>query len=289
MYQRILVTTGGSPWSHAAVTYAIALAARTDAELRILTVVTSEADTGRADRPVSAEPALASMEQKGEELLIHAAAHATRARVVYTTHAARGSIPAMIRQAALDEECDLIIMGARLAAGAHRPTLGSIVNAVAAQTPQPVLVVKATSELAEPFGHRLLVATGGSAWSEAAVDHAARLAEAFQLRLDVLHVAAESSGQRAGGSAAGGNQLLAKATERAAARGITAEGRLASGDIPETILSEAASASCSAMVFGTRGVTGWSRPRLGAIVNAVAPRTPMPVLIVKHFVAASAS
>jgi nucleotide-binding universal stress UspA family protein len=287
MYQRILVTTGGSPWSHAAVTYAIALAARTDAELRILTVITSEADTGRVDRPESAEPALTSMEQKGEELLIHAAAHATRARVVYTTHAARGSIPAMIQQAAVDEECDLIIMGARQATGVHRPTLGSIVNAVAAQTPQPVLVIKASSELAEPFGQRLLVATGGSAWSEAAVDHAVRLAETFQLPLNVLHVAAESPGQGAGRSAAGGNPLLSKATEQAATHGIAVEGTLASGDIPEAILAAATSAPCSAIVLGTRGVTGWSRPRLGAIVNAVAARTPLPVLIVKHFVSAS--
>ena len=41
MYKRILVATGGSPWSYTAVTYAIALAAYTGAELRTLTVLTS--------------------------------------------------------------------------------------------------------------------------------------------------------------------------------------------------------------------------------------------------------
>jgi nucleotide-binding universal stress UspA family protein len=285
MYQRILVTTGGSPWSQAAVTYAIALAARTDAELRILTVITSAAETGRVDRPVSADPTLITMEQQGEELLIHAAAHATRAQVVYTTHAARGSIPAMIQQVASDEACDLIVMGARQTSGTHRSTLGSIVNAVAAQTPQPVLVIKTSSELAEPFGHSLLVATGGSAWSEAAVDHASRLAETLQLPLQVLHVAADSAGQGAGHAADGGNPILSKATEQAAARGITVEGTLASGDIAAGILAAATHTPSSALVLGSRGVTGWSRPRLGAIVNAVAARTTAPVLIVKHFIA----
>jgi nucleotide-binding universal stress UspA family protein len=40
MYKRILVATGGSPWSDAAVAYAIRLAAGTDAEVCILSVLT---------------------------------------------------------------------------------------------------------------------------------------------------------------------------------------------------------------------------------------------------------
>ena len=39
MYTRILVATGGSPWSDAAVAYAIALATHMRAELCILTVL----------------------------------------------------------------------------------------------------------------------------------------------------------------------------------------------------------------------------------------------------------
>ena len=64
MYQRILVATGGSLWSDAALTYAIALAAHTGAELRVLTVLASrgmyatpdgmdEAATNRASSPAS--------------------------------------------------------------------------------------------------------------------------------------------------------------------------------------------------------------------------------------------
>ena len=43
MYERILVATGGSPWSDAAVAYAIAIAARTGGTLHILTVLTNPA------------------------------------------------------------------------------------------------------------------------------------------------------------------------------------------------------------------------------------------------------
>lgn len=43
MYQRILVATGGSPWSDAAVTYATEIAAKTSADLHILTVLMNPA------------------------------------------------------------------------------------------------------------------------------------------------------------------------------------------------------------------------------------------------------
>jgi nucleotide-binding universal stress UspA family protein len=286
MYQRILVATGGSPWSTAAVRYAAALAARTGAELRILTVLTSPEESGPADRPASAEPVLSSLAQQTQELLTQAAAHATRARVVSTTYAARGSIPATIQQTAVEEACDLIIMGARQMVGAQRRTLGGIVNAVAAQAAQPVMVIKTTSELAHPLGGRLLVATGGSPWSEVAVEHALQLAQGLQLELCVIHVEAGPWQQGNAPRPAAESPVLASVTTRAEALGMTCEGRLASGDIAEAILTTTSNTPCSAVVLGSRGVIGWSRPRLGAIVNAVAARTALPVLIVKHFVPA---
>ena len=42
MYKRVLVATGGSPWSDAAVSYAIAWTACTGAELRIFLTVMTE-------------------------------------------------------------------------------------------------------------------------------------------------------------------------------------------------------------------------------------------------------
>jgi nucleotide-binding universal stress UspA family protein len=286
MYQRILVATGGSPWSTAAVKYAAALAARTGADLRILTVLTPPEESGSADRPTSVEPVLSGLEQEAQELLTHAAAHATRASVVSTTHAARGSIPTTIQQTAVGEDCDLIIMGARQVVGAQRRTLGGIVNAVAAQATQPVMVIKAASELDRPMGGRLLVATGGSPWSNVAVEHALRLAQTFHLELCVLHVEEAPSQHGETRRPSGESPLLRSVTTRSEALGITCEEILASGNIAESILTTALKTPCSTIVLGSRGVIGWSRPRLGAIVNAVAARTVLPVLIVKHFVPA---
>ena len=170
--------------------------------------------------------------------------------------------------------------------GAQRRTLGGIVNAVAAQAAQPVMVIKTASELDRPLGRRLLIATGGSPWSDVAVEHALQRAQALQLALCVLHVEAGPSQPGDTGRPSAESPLLASVTTRAEALGITCEGRLASGDIAEAILTTAANTPCRALVLGSRGVIGWSRPRLGTIVNAVAARTALPVLMVKHFVSA---
>ena len=74
MYRRVLVATGGSPWSYTAVTYAIALAAYTGAELHILTVLTSAVTSYTTpDVLSSSELVLDSLERQGQALLAQAA------------------------------------------------------------------------------------------------------------------------------------------------------------------------------------------------------------------------
>jgi nucleotide-binding universal stress UspA family protein len=65
MYKRILVATGGSPWSDAAVTYAIALAAHLGAELRILTVLSGPMGYTMPDVMSSSELLVESVERQG--------------------------------------------------------------------------------------------------------------------------------------------------------------------------------------------------------------------------------
>jgi nucleotide-binding universal stress UspA family protein len=132
-----------------------------------------------------------SVEQEGKERLLRAATYATRVGVASITLLKWGNIPATILQTADAEACDLIILGSRGLTGWKRLMLGSISNVVAAKAPQPVLIVKQHSAGAPdaPLWRRVLVATGDSAWSEAAVEHAVRLAHAEQLEVCFLHVA----------------------------------------------------------------------------------------------------
>ena len=85
MYKRVLVATGGSPWSDAAVSYAIAWAVCTGAELRILSVLASPVAYTMPDVMSSSELLMESIERQGQELLDRVAAQAERAGVSYTT------------------------------------------------------------------------------------------------------------------------------------------------------------------------------------------------------------
>ena len=284
MYRRILVATGGSPWSHAALTYAIALAARMGAELRILTVLTLPSSYSADQNASSMNLVQGSIENAAQELLEEAADRAWRANVPYTTHYTWGPIPTTILQTATEGACDLIVLGSRRVAGCQRRTLGQIANVVAAQAPQPVLIVKRPLVPQALHGKRILVATGGSPWSEAAVSHTLMLAQSQDFEVCLIHVERDAPHTDAQSSRSKGKQLLAQTEARAAAAGIAYTGVLDAGSIPHTILAIARRQQCSAIIVVSRGVMGWKRPLLGHIASTVAARADLPVLIVKHFV-----
>lgn len=287
MYKRILVATGGSPWSDAAVAYATALATHMGAELRILTVLIVHAAYAMPDMVASSELVMESAERQGQELLEQAAERAASAGVAYATVCKWGNVSETILQTAAEEQCDLIALGSRLVTGRKRLWLGSIAGTVAAKAPQPVLVVKQPPPPAPAarLWRRVLVATGGSPWSDAAVDYTLTLARAQQLEVCLLHV--DSRRRRPANDAdtatAEEKGILTLAEARAAAAGVPYEAKLAYGDVTEAILETAASTACDAIVLGSRGLTGWKRLMLGSISNAVAVKAALPVLIVKRF------
>lgn len=276
MYTRILVAVGGSPWSNSALTYAVELAGRLWSELHILTVLTAPV-VGEDTRD---EPPMGLMrseiEKAAQELLDEAGDLARQAGVDYATHSMWGAIPLSILNTVSEAACDVIVMGTRHDAGRQREKLGYIVHTITANAPQPVLVVKRPLAPEALLGRRVLVATGGTPWSDYAVEHALGLAQVQGLGVCVLHVNQSQN-------LVEGHQLLERAEVWAAAAGVDYEGVIASGSVPEVILETAIAKACSAIILGTRSVAGWSRLNLGRIIDTVAARSTLPVLIVKPY------
>ena len=284
MYTRILIATGGSPWSDAAAAYAIALAAQMGAELCILTVLNVSGVYTMPDVMASSELLMESVEQQGQELLAHTTARATYAGVPHVALLKWGNVAETILQTAAEEQCDLIVLGSRGLSGFKRLMLGSISNAVAAKAQCPVLVIKQPPPATLRW-RRVLVATGGSPWSDAAVDHAIKLARAQQLEVCLLYVDQRRSRRMDSlfHLTSDGKNILALAEARAVAASVPYEVRSAQGDVAMTILATATEQHCDVIVLGSRGLTGFKRLMLGSTSNAVSATAPVPVLIVKRF------
>ena len=190
MYEHILVATGGSPWSDAAVAYAIAIAVRAGGTLHILTVLTNPAVYATPDVMGGSEVVAEIMERDGHALLARAAEQARQHEVACEVECRWGGVPEMILQTADESACDLLVLGAHMVTGWKRLRLGRITNAVASKAKQPVLVVKQPPDVTpgSPLGRRMLVATGGSPWSDAAVAYAIAIAERTGGTLHILTV-----------------------------------------------------------------------------------------------------
>lgn len=142
MFHKVLVATGGSPWSDKAVAYAVGLARDYDLELLILHVVTDAPPYFVAEAGTSFETLLAGNEEAGRDILADATARAREAGVSYATELAWGRVPEVVCQIAVERDCDLIVVGSRALTGFKRLMLGSISNAIASKAPCPVLIVK---------------------------------------------------------------------------------------------------------------------------------------------------
>jgi nucleotide-binding universal stress UspA family protein len=284
VYQRILVAIGESPWSEAAVAYAIALAQCTNAELCLLTVLNMPASHTTSDKMQFFDLVMDVVKREGELRLRHAMDMATRAEVAHTpvcrwdTH-----ISQAILQTATEEKCGLIVLGSAPITGGKRLRLSRVAQAVAANARQPTLVIKPplfAQAVALPW-QRVLVAVDNTPWSEAAIAHAVSLAHAQRGRVCFLHVDRARRQRGNDPAASAGKHLLTLAAAYAAAAGVMYETRLARGDRVEEILRTARQAQCEAIILGVGSrPASLRRPRSPSF--AVVTATRLPILIVKH-------
>ena len=286
MYHRILVATDGSPWADAAVDYAITLAAYPGAELYVLTVLPTSLAWGHMSEDVGAiDFIIEAVERRSQTLLARVVASAAHLDVICKPMCTWGAVAETILHTASVENCDLIVLGSRQVNGWKRRMLGGTCNAVAAKASQPVLIVKQPplSAFDFPLWRRLLVATGESPSSDAAVAHAITLAQTEAVALQLLHVESSrpSQGDHRVMSCSEGERTLIVTEARATAAGVLSEPCLAAGHITNTILETASDRRCDVIILGSRGWSGWKRLMVGSIANAVAARSALPILIVK--------
>lgn len=137
--QRLLVAVADSPASLAAVRTAVDLAARLQAELRVVHVVRDGAV--RVALGPAAPELSARREAAADSVLRHAAKLAERAGVPVTTVRETGDVCSRVIAQADAWPADLIVLGRTTRPGAGEPFIGAHAQRVLEFSDRPVLVV----------------------------------------------------------------------------------------------------------------------------------------------------
>lgn len=135
---------------------------------------------------------------------------------------------------------------------------------------------------------RLLLPTDGSEAAEAALDHAVRLARAFDASVHVLSVvepipAVEMDAAIVHERLSESAQLaVERACERLDAAGVPHESSVRDGSAHRSILAAADDTAADLILMGTHGRTGVGRVLLGSVTERVVRNADAPVMTVRH-------
>lgn len=277
-YEKILLATDFSEQARRALTEAVRLARRHDAELHVLYVqVVALQGVGTFDDVVFPDY-IRSLHQvslgAGQDLDLNY--RKTVAKVVRDTSEAAGIV-----RYAREQAIDLVVIGTHGRNVLSEMVLGSVAQAVARDAPMSVLVVG-------PNAGRLhtrcvLAPVDFSARSRAALVQAGRLAAAASSRLIALNVVDFSRVAHPEELEIGERELQAR-QELARIAGavllpVIAEKLVTVGPAPEEILRIAAKFDVGLIVMAASGHTALERLVLGSVCKTVIRSAPCPVLV----------
>jgi nucleotide-binding universal stress UspA family protein len=277
-FPKILVCTDGSPDSEGAITAALQMAKTTGSTIFLLEVLLFLAGY-ELQSPDTLAPPLVNLElmqvqeTAARERLETRKAEAAEEgvtlepRVLTASSAYEG-----ILETAGEIQPDLIIMGRHGYTGLTRLLMGSVTARVIGHRPCHVLVVPQGVRLSF---ERLLIASDGSPYSEAAWNEALTLARTMGSTLIGVAVATSDRDIPAV------TGVVRELEAAAAAQGVTLETMIPMGRPEEGIVKAAEFKQVSLIIVGSHGRTGLKRLLMGSVAERVIGHAKCPVLVVK--------
>ncbi|MBZ0156601.1 MAG: universal stress protein [Alphaproteobacteria bacterium] len=181
-------------------------------------------------------------------------------------------------QAIVDEavrrQADVIVMGRRGMTGLRKMLMGSVTARVVGHAPCKVLVVPKDAVMR---GERILLATDGSPYSEAAEHEIITMGKRCPHIKGIAALSVASSGD---------TQEQARATvervvKRAEEEGIAIEPLTAVGRPQDAIVDAVRQKNIDMVVMGTHGRTGMEKLLMGSISERVVGLSPAAILVIK--------
>lgn len=270
-FDRILLASDGSEYCADAERVALAMTEKCGGTLQITSVVI----TNPAAESIAPERIQAA-EQETRALLDRLHAEAVQRGIASETILRRGIDPHVeIVTAAEKHGSDVIVMGRRGKRGLMQRMIGDATSKVVGRARCSVLVVP---EGASMWQKRILLATDGSRFSDAAAVAAAKIAGLCGLAVSVISTVRESFSKE---RAAQADEAAKRVHDHFAGRGIEVDMAVLRGNPEKLILEAAAERDADLIVMGTHGRTGWERVMVGSVAESVIGESRIPVLAVK--------
>jgi len=264
----ILVCTDASEASETAVQAAFTLARRWSSRIRLLQVL--EFNPGFASQAIDY---IQEWEQEAWEGLKPLLAQATVSELEAEAMVRRGeAVYRVILEEAEKRRPELIVMGRHGRAGLTRLLLGSATARLIGLSPVNVLVVPRNAPLSF---RRLLAASDGSPYSQAAWREALNYAKAWSSELLAVSVAGEKR------ELPMVEEILTKMRLDGEKEGIPLTLLSLRGAPDEAIVQAALTHGADLLILGSHGRTGIRRLLMGSVTERVIGHASCPVLVVK--------
>jgi nucleotide-binding universal stress UspA family protein len=177
--------------------------------------------------------------------------------------------------AAEELQADLIVMGQQGRRGLARMMVGDATIRVIGSASCSVLSVPVGAGMWE---NRILLATDGSRFSDAAAVSAGRIAQCCEAPITVVSALVPSHSEQRQQE---GREAVARTTAQLVRDGLEAEGLTLPGEADEVIIALAEEKGADLIVVGTHGRTGFGKVLLGSVSERVIGKAKCAVLVVK--------
>ncbi len=269
--ERIMLATDGSEYCADAERVALAMVEKCGGTLLITSVVI----TNPAAESVAPD-LIQAAEEETRALLQRIHGEAVKRGIAAETVVGRGPDPLdEIVAAAERERADVIVMGRRGKRGLMQRMIGDATARAVGKAKCSVLVVM---EGAAMWRKRILLATDGSRFSDAAAVAATKIAELCRLPVTVVSTIRDSFNEE---RAAVADESASRVCEHLKSRNIEADRVVLRGDPDKLIVETAQAREADLIVMGTHGRTGWERVVVGSVTESVIGSSRIPVLAVK--------
>jgi len=270
-FERIMLATDGSEYCADAERVALSMVEKCGGTLLITSVVI----TNPAAESVAPD-LIQAAEEETHALLQRIHGEAVKRGIAAETVVGRGPDPVdEIIAAAERERADVIVMGRRGKRGLMQRMIGDATSRAVGKAKCSVMVVM---EGAAMWRKRILLATDGSRFSDAAAVAATKIADLCHLPVTVVSTIRDSFNEE---RAAVADESASRVCEHLKSRNIEADKVVLRGDPDKLILETAQAREADLIVMGTHGRTGWERVVVGSVTESVIGSSKIPVLAVK--------